>query len=247
MPSDTLDPPDAQAAAALERRARLPVARDRPRVLGLQPGSQRDLARAQGGRPGPRRSARRWPGRSTARSSCRLAVLGYGAPGNTQLSRSYGRLHARPLERSDARLPLRPGARPPHPRSGRLEARPGRRAAQGRRARGVRARLRRRSEREAGGAADPLLGQGRRHRDRRPHLRHREADQSRVPRGRRRQAAARLRHPALVDRRRPDAGVPALAVHEGPDRRLERLRLHQRALRGALQGTRSRRPTSPRA
>ena len=42
-------------------------------------------------------------------SSCRQRCSGYGAPGNTQLSRSYGRVLARPLEGSDARLPLRPG------------------------------------------------------------------------------------------------------------------------------------------
>ena len=42
-----------QAARAHERRARLPLARDRPRVLGLQPGAAGDLARAQERGPGP--------------------------------------------------------------------------------------------------------------------------------------------------------------------------------------------------
>ena len=64
------------AARAHERRARLPLAGDRPRVLGLQPRSARDLARAQGASSGPARSARRWPGRSTARKLVQAALLG---------------------------------------------------------------------------------------------------------------------------------------------------------------------------
>ncbi len=44
-----------------------------------------------------------------------------------------------------------------------------------------------------------------------------------------------LRHGAVVDRRRSDAGVPALALHQGADRRVERLGLRQSDVRAALQ------------
>ena len=82
--------------------------------------------------------------------------------------------------------------------------------------------------------ADPRLGPRRRHRDRRARVRLRQAHRPRVQH-RERQAQARFRHRAVVDRRRSDARVPALAVHEGPARRLERLGLGRRHLRAPVQ------------
>ena len=139
-----------RSAAALDRRARLPA---RPRSASST-GSSTSLATSP---------------RACTRASCRsrairtalawaidrtklvqAALLGYGAPGNTQLPRSYGRLHARPLRRSTLGYHYDP-ARARRILDSRLEARPRRRAEQGRRARRVRARLRRRLEREAGG------------------------------------------------------------------------------------------------
>ena len=58
-------------------------------VFNLAP--QRHLARAQERRAEPRDPHARWPGRSIARSSCRPRCSGTARPGNTQLSRSYGR------------------------------------------------------------------------------------------------------------------------------------------------------------
>ena len=231
MPSDTLDVPGRAAAAAHERRARLPLAPDRPRVLGLQPRAARHLARAQERRPGSGDPHRAGLG-DRPLALVQASLFGYGAPGNTQLSRSYGRFSL-DLWTIPSSATTTTRARAPHPRAGRLEARPRRRARKNGVRAGVRARLRGRAEREARRHADPRLGARRRHRDRRARLRHRQADQPRVQQGRR-QADARLRHRDLVDRRRPDARVPALAVHEGADRRLERLRLRQQEVRAAL-------------
>ena len=122
MPSDTLDVPGRAAAAAHERRARLPLAGDRPRVLGLQPRAARDPRVHKERRPGSGRSARRWPGRSTARKLVQASLLGYGAPGNTQLSRSYGRFTLDLSNDPVLGYHYDPRARPAHPRAARAGA-----------------------------------------------------------------------------------------------------------------------------
>ena len=149
MPSDTLDVPD---ATRLQRTTGVRVYRspaDRPRVLGLQPGPQRDLARAQerDSGPGDPHRAGLVDGPREARPGLALRIRGARQHAAFAQLRA---LHARPLERPQAGLPLRSRARPPHPRSGGLEGRA--RTASGqpeRRSRELRARLRRRRVREA--------------------------------------------------------------------------------------------------
>ena len=79
-----------QATRAHERRARLPLARDRPRVLGLRSRAARDprvhksVVQSQA-----IRTALAWA--IDRPKLVQASLLGYGAPGNTQLSRNYGR------------------------------------------------------------------------------------------------------------------------------------------------------------
>ena len=106
-----------------------------------------------------RRSARRWRGRSIARSSSQASLFGYGAPGNTQLPRSYGQFS---LDLSDD---PKLGYHYDPARARRIldaagwSVGPGGMRREGRRARRVRARLRRQHvEREARRHADPRPG-----------------------------------------------------------------------------------------
>ena len=247
MPSDTLDAPDVHAPAS----ARAACASITRRAIGLEYWvfnlAPRVTSRVHKEVVQDRaiRTALAWAiDRSEARAGLapRLRRAGQHAA-LAQLRR----LHARPLEGSDARLPLRPGAGEAHPRPGRLEGRPRRHPPQpdGVRA-ALRARLRGPSDREARGHADPRVGARRRHRRSTCASTTPTSSQPRVQQGRQ-EAHARLRHRALVDRRRPDARVPALALHEGADRRLERLGLRRPDVRAALQAGDARDRPSRRA
>ncbi len=221
-----------EAIGANERRARLSLARDGPRVLGLRPRSARGPTSAQGGRPRPRDPHGAGLGDRPLQARAGLAP-GIRRTWQHAALAHLRRLHARPLEGPDAGLPLRPGPGEAHPRHRRMEGRPRRRAPQERRARGLRARLLGPSGRAARRQADPSVGARRRHRDRRQGGGCRQAAQPRVRHGRQ-EAHTRLRHPGLVDQRRAVARVPALALHEGPAWRLERLGVRRHALRAAL-------------
>ena len=246
MPSDTLDVQDAKR---LQRTSGVHVYRSPPIgleywVFNLAPHVTSRVHTAVV-RDRAIRSALAW---AIDRSELvRASLFGFGAPGNTQLPRSYGHFSVDLSDDPELGYHYDPAkARRILEQAG-WQRRPRRHPREGRRARRVRARLRRqRGAGETRRDADPGLGARRGHPDRRARVRHRQADQPRVQQGRR-QADARLRHGDLVDRRRPDAGVPALALHEGPDRRLERLGLRRQAVRGALQGRAARRRARARA
>ena len=137
--------------------------------------------------------------RSAARAG---GALGLRSAGQHAALAQLRRLHARPLEGSGARLPLRPreGASASSTRPAGGSAPTACAATDGVRA-SFELAYAGRLDREAGGHADSRLGARRRHRDRRARLRQRQADQPRVQHGRQ-EAHARLRHRDLVDRRR---------------------------------------------
>ena len=249
MPSDTLDVPERPAAAAHERRARLPLARDRARVPGLQPRAPRDLARAQGGRAEPRdphragvgdRPHEARPGRrcsATARRATRSSRAATGASRSTSARTPCSATTTTRRARA-ASSSSRAGSSAPTASGSKNGVRAEFELAYAGESSEKRAvTLIRAWAREVGIDIDARVYDT----DKLINLEfNKEGDEAR----------ARLRHRAVVDRRRPDARVPALALHEGPDRRLERLGLRQPDLRAALpaggaRGRRRRRASTP--
>ena len=91
MPSDTLDGRDVKQLQRTTGVHVYPLARRSGSSTGSStwPSASPNGCTRTSCRTAP--SAPRWPGRSTAPKLVQAALLGYGAPGNTQLSRSYGR------------------------------------------------------------------------------------------------------------------------------------------------------------